>query len=111
MIKFGEVIGRAMKFISFDDKNELISIKSMNTGELIKIDKDAPEMFDLIKPLLLEYDHLLMERFLVDPKMTPGKIREHFLMQFNFILDSVSAELRLREKGSYKKNVKILRKS
>ena len=99
-MKFGDLIGRVSEIIRDKYSNEpgmLFSVKGMKKTELMKIQQEGPGIFDLIKPILLDYDHLLMEAFIKNPKMTPGEIREHFLNQFNFILNAISAELRIRK--------------
>jgi len=100
-MKFGELIGRVTSSIRFKfstDKDLVFSVKGMALSELMKIQQDGPEIFSLIEPILLEYDHLLLERFSNNPKMTMGEIRDHYKSQFQYISQATSAELRIRPK-------------
>lgn len=101
MIKFGDLIGRVTSGVRSTFSSEpslLFSVRGMTVNELLKIQQDGPEMFDLIRPLLLEYDHILMEKFFNNPDMAPGEIRKYFLHQFEYILHSTAAEISRRER-------------
>lgn len=100
MTKFGKLIGRANAFIRHSysqDPQTLFSVGGMPTGELMKIAQDGEELVGLMKPIMAEYEHMLMENFFRNPDMTPGKIKTHYDNQFNFIITSVESELKKRQ--------------
>jgi len=98
---FGELIGKMsmrLRGALLDHNGGLFSVRGMTVGELLKLHRDAPEIIEIMQPVLVELDHNLMEKFFNDPKMSPGKIREHFTSQFDVMLEAVQGELRKRDK-------------
>ena len=98
-MRFGELIGRVSSAVRghfYRDPGMLFSLQGMAKTELLKISQDAPEVFELVKPIMLDYDHLLLEQIARNPNMTPGEVRDFLNNQFEFILSSVAAELRIR---------------
>ena len=100
---FGELVGRVKSAIRFNfamNSDVLFSVKGMTKGELMNISQSAPEVFALIEPILLECNHILMKKIMDNPKITPGEIIDDFSGRFNFIVDSVNAELKFRQKNN-----------
>ena len=100
MIKFGELLGKmSMRMRAGASKNDgLLSVKGMTIGELLKLHKDAPEIIEIMQPILMEIDHDLMEKFFDNPGMTPGDIPDHYASQFEVMMEEVQGELRKRDK-------------
>ena len=100
MIKFGELIGKmSMRLRAGVSRQDgLLSVKGMTIGELLKLHKDAPEIIEIMQPILMEMDHDLMEKFFNNPGMKPGEIRDHYSSQFEVMMESVQGELRKRDK-------------
>ena len=98
-MKYGEMSSKIPRYVMEQFKRsecQLYSVKGLSTGELHNIATNAQDIFDIMEPIMLEYSHIIMEKFFRNPSMTPGEIKDYYDKQNSFIMEAVSSELRFR---------------